>query len=78
MLDETALVIEDGDTETLTASTWPSGGTVTWSSSNEAVATVDDGVVTAVDPGACVITATTTYLGYTYTADCAVTVVSEA
>lgn len=75
VLDEAALTIEDGDTETLTATTWPSGGTVTWSSSDTDVATVSDaGVVTAVDPGTCTITATTTYLGYTYTADCVVTV----
>ena len=74
VLDETTLTIADGDTETLTATTWPSGGTVSWSSSNESVATVADGVVTAVDPGSCFITATTTYQGYTYTAECAVTV----
>ena len=74
VLDETALIIEDGDTETLVATTWPSGGTVAWSSSNSAVATVDDGVVTAVDPGTCTITASTTYKGMTFMADCAVTV----
>ena len=75
VLDETALTIEDGDTDTLVATTWPSGGTVTWESSNELVATVSDaGLVTAVDPGTCTITASTTYKGYTYTAECVVTV----
>lgn len=77
VLNKATTSIEDGETETLTATTWPSGGTVAWESSNEAVATVSDaGLVTAVDPGTCTITASTTYKGYTYTADCKVTVPS--
>ena len=77
VLNKATTSIEDGETETLTATTWPSGGTVAWESSNEAVATVSDaGVVTAVDPGTCTITASTTYKGFTYTADCKVTVPS--
>ena len=74
-LNKATTSIVDGETETLTATTCPSGGTVTWSSSDDDVATVSDaGVVTAVDPGKCVITATTTYQGFTYTAECEVTV----
>lgn len=45
-------------TETLTATTSPAGATVTWASSNTAVATVSDaGVVTGVAAGTAVITA---------------------
>ena len=73
-LNKHATTIVDGSTEALTATTWPSGGTVTWSSSDGDVATVSNGTVTAVDPGKCTITATTTYQGYTFTDTCEVTV----
>lgn len=51
---------EVGDTDTLVATTTPSNcsDTVIWSSSNENVATVVNGVVTAVADGDCIITAT--------------------
>lgn len=76
-LDHSTLSIVDGQTGSLTATTWPSGGTVTWNSSNGSVATVANGTVTAVDPGKCTITASTTYKGMTFTADCEVTVTTE-
>lgn len=47
-----------GDTLTITAAT-DDGSTVTWSSSDPAVATVEDGVVTGVAEGTATITATT-------------------
>ncbi|MCR5192460.1 MAG: Ig-like domain-containing protein [Bacteroidales bacterium] len=69
--------IVDGATETLTATTWPSGGTVTWTSSDENVATVSSGVVTAEGVGSCSITAATTYQGFTYSDSCNVVVTEE-
>src|SRR5574344_899554 len=59
-LDNTELSLAVGKTATLTATCTPDTAedlTVTWSSSNESVATVADGVVTAVASGTAVITA---------------------
>lgn len=58
-LDTYEAEIEAGDTITLTASLTPvnNSSTVVWESSDENVATVDNGVVTAVDAGRAVITA---------------------
>ncbi len=52
-LDEASLSIQSGQEVSLTATLLPTGatGTVTWVSSNAAVATVDKGKVTAVSPG---------------------------
>ena len=69
-LSETSLSFDDDTPQTLTATVVPSGSTVTWSSSNESVAIVVDGVVTPVANGSCVITAT----AGNKTANCAVTV----
>ena len=76
-LDEDSLDLTPGGEATLTAAvdfTGDSADTsVTWSSSNTSVATVDaDGNVTAVGPGEATITVTTN-VG-SYTASCAVTV----
>ena len=52
--------VEEGKTITLTATVQPDNATdktVTWSSSNDAIATVVNGVVTGVTPGEAVITA---------------------
>ena len=59
-LDKTELPIIKGNTATLTATVLPEDATdptVTWSSSDEKVATVKDGVVTAVGDGEATITA---------------------
>jgi hypothetical protein len=69
----TASIAVDG-TETLTATTVPAGQTVTWTSSDDEVATVSGGVVTGVAAGTATITASITVDGQTYTATCAVTV----
>ena len=64
-----------GETETLTATVSPADATdqtVIWLSSDEAVATVDDGVVTPLAAGMATITATTADGGFT--AACEVTV----
>ena len=75
-LNKTSATLTVGGTETLTANVAPDDATdqsVTWSSDNPSVATVDaNGVVTAVAAGTANITATTTDGGFT--ACCAVTV----
>jgi len=59
-LSQTALTLEEGQTATLTATVSPADATdqtVTWSSTNQAVATVADGKVTAVGEGMAIILA---------------------
>lgn len=56
-LDKTTLAIERFDTATITATVEGTSDAVVWSSDNEAVATVSDGVVTAVSAGVATITA---------------------
>lgn len=61
-LNKTELALEVGKTGTLEAKVEPSDATnknVTWSRSNPEVATVDNGVVTAVSAGEAIITVTT-------------------
>lgn len=72
-LDKTSLSIQVGETETLTATVNPADATdknVIWTSSDESVAKVADGKVTAVKSGNAIITA---QCG-DKTAECAVTV----
>ncbi|MGN1060225.1 MAG: Ig domain-containing protein, partial [Candidatus Coproplasma sp.] len=74
-LNSSELTLRPNGTATLVATVAPSNATiktVTWSSSNTAVATVADGVVTAVAEGTATITVTTT--DGSKTATCAVTV----
>ena len=78
-LNRTATSLEVGNTETLTATVTPHNATdqsVTWSSSNNTVATVSaTGVVTAIYPGTATITATSNCGGHTAT--CVITVISR-
>ena len=72
-LDKASLEMVEGDTETLSASVLPDDATdktVTWTSSEKGVATVKDGVVSAISPG----TATITAKAGDVTATCKVTV----
>ena len=72
-VNPTSLTLEEGETSNITATVNPSNATdktVTWSSSSTAVATVKDGVVTAVKEGSATITAK----AGGKTATCAVTV----
>ena len=74
-LDKTSLELTEGGTARLTATILPDNATnknVTWSTSDASIATVTDGVVTAVAPGTATITVTTEDGGKTAT--CAVTV----
>lgn len=76
-LNETSKTLELGETLTLTATVTPDTATnsgVTWSSDTPAVATVSNGVVTAVGAGSAIITATAND-GSGYSANCVVTVV---
>ena len=76
-LDVTETEITEGETLQLTATVLPEDATdktVSWTSSNENVATVDEnGLVTAVAPGSAVITAMTTD-GSNLSASCNITV----
>lgn len=72
-LDKTELTLEVGGEQTLTATVTPDNAadkTVVWSSSDPAIATVENGKVTAVAAGTAVITATASGKSAT----CAVTV----
>ncbi|HKK62677.1 MAG TPA: Ig-like domain-containing protein [Bacteroidales bacterium] len=74
-LDQSTLAMAPEETATLVATVTPDDAgdnSVSWSSSDDAVATVADGVVTAVADGTCTITVTTTDGGFTAT--CEVTV----
>ena len=59
-LDKDTLTIARGETATLTATVEPADttDTIVWSSENDSIATVEDGVVTAVGQGETTITAT--------------------
>ena len=75
-LNETSLTLHVEDTETLTATVTPTTATdktVTWTSSDTGVATVENGKITAVAEG----TATITAKAGEQTATCAVTVVAK-
>ena len=74
-LSKTSLSLTKGNTATLTATVTPSGSSdsVTWTSSNTSVATVSDGVVTAVGNGSATITAK----AGSKSATCSVTVTSN-
>ncbi len=74
-LDKTELEITEGDNATLVATVLPENAdnkNVIWSSSNAEIATVEDGVVTAIKEGETTITAKTEDGGKT--AECKVTV----
>lgn len=78
-LDKSTLSITvGGATGSLSATVSPVGSTVTWSSSDTAIATVSSGTVTAVKAGSCTIYATITVDGVDYTAGCAVTVAAQS
>ncbi|MDR1740595.1 MAG: S8 family serine peptidase, partial [Synergistaceae bacterium] len=56
-----AITLQVGDSGTLSATVYGADSGVTWRSSNEAVATVSDGVVSAISAGTAVITAASVY-----------------
>ena len=76
-LNKTSLTLNVGDEENLIPTITPDNATdksVTWESSASGVATVSNGVVTAVTPGTATITVTTEDGGFTDTCEVTVTV----
>lgn len=74
LISKHSATVEENSTVTITASVVPAGSTVTWTSSDNTVATVDGGVVTGVAEGNAIITASITVNGVTYTDTCTVVV----
>ena len=76
-LNKSAISMYPNETETLIATVQPADAStaVRWFSSNEKVATVNNGVVTSVSPGSAVITVSTNDGGFT--AKCTVTVYTK-
>lgn len=75
------LSLTTGATGRITATVVPAGQEVTWNSSDASVATVEDGVVTAVSTGTATITAAAAYgsaANETVTATCSVTVSGDS
>lgn len=73
-LNKSSIEIDVDGTFTLKATTYPADASVTWDSTDDAVATVANGVVTGEGAGVCVITATITDNGTSYIDSCNVTV----
>ena len=71
-LNKTTTIINVGSNETFTAIIYPANATnqnVTWSSNNPTVATIANGIVTAVSVGNAIITVTTEDGGFTATTE---------
>ena len=79
-LDSSSITVKQGKTSTLVATVYPANATnktVTWTSSNTAVATVSNaGIVSGIAPGTAIITVTTNDGSKTDT--CVVSVISSA
>ena len=73
-LDRSNITMVEGDNATVVATTSPVGQTVTWTTSDDTVAEVANGIISAIGAGTATITASMTYDGTTYTDSCAVTV----
>lgn len=78
VLNRASATVKEGKTTKLSASTVPDGQEVTWTSSDDTVATVTNGVVSGVAAGNATITASMTYEGTTYSDTCAVTVTASS
>ena len=75
-LSKTELNLFAGESRTLSVSGIPSGSSVSWSSSNSGVATVNGGTVRAVENGTATITAQVSINGRAFSDSCAVNVSS--
>lgn len=74
LISKHSATVEKDATVTITASVVPAGSTVTWTTSDDTVATVNGGVVTGEAAGNAIITASITVNGVTYTDTCTVVV----
>lgn len=70
----TATTQRPSTTASISATVTPAGSAVTWTSSDETIATVSNGTITPVKAGTCTVYASITVDGVTYSAPCAVTV----
>lgn len=77
-LNTHAIQIKKDATYQLSATTFPAGSTVTWSSSSNTYATVSSGLVTGAAVGTAIITAAITSDGVTYNDTCTVVVVAAS
>lgn len=77
-LSKTELELTEGADETITATADPTDATVTWTSSDDTIATVVNGKITAVKAGTVTITATAEKNGVSANATCTVTVKAPA
>ncbi len=77
-LDRSNVTIVAGENATVVATTSPVGQSVTWTSSDDTVAEVTNGVIAAIAEGTATITATMTYNGVDYSDSCAVSVEAGA
>ncbi len=75
-LDRSTASITTSGTVALTATTEPGSATVSWTTTDTSVATVNAGLVSGVAAGVAVITATIVEDGVVYSASCIVTVTS--
>ena len=73
-LDRSNIALVEGENATISAITTPANQSIVWTTSEDTVATVDAGIVTAEGAGTAVITATMTYNGVDYTDSCNITV----
>lgn len=73
-LDRSNIALVEGENATISAITTPANQSIVWTTSDDTVATVDAGIVTAEGAGTAVITATMTYNGVHYTDSCNITV----
>lgn len=76
-LDKSVLSLPVGNTSTLTATVSDNTLPVSWTSSDETVATVSSGTITGIKEGTAVITAKVTSNGKDYEASCNVTVTTN-
>lgn len=74
LLNKHSVTIEEDDTVTLTVATVPEDAVVTWTSSDDTIASVSSGVVTGEAGGSAIITATITVDGVDYNDTCTVIV----
>lgn len=58
ILSATAVTVDENDTVTVNAKTMPVDGAITWTTSDDTVATVVNGVITGVSSGSALVTAT--------------------